>query len=461
MSTARRLVALLGALAAALLPAAPASAKTYEVTKRGDAAPGACKKRDCTLREAVLAANDRPGRDRIVLPEKKYRLSIENADPEGEDEAASGDLDVTDDLLLSHPGKGRAKVDANGIDGVFQVVEGAPTTLKRVGAVGGGGFGGAGIRSRADLTLRRSLVADNHPEFGYGGGINLQLAAGLTMVRSVVANNSVANDAGGIQGAGGPIVIKRSKLIGNETGPLTPGGALVLASESEPSRIVDSTIARNAADSFGGGIYMYGGSLSITGSTLSNNTATTYGGGIDVTGDGKLTIANSTVAENTAGDSGGGVYVEPDAEVHANPITLVRNDAILAGGGIYNGSAAAVEFANSLIALNVAPGFPDCGDDGGPGQDYDSLGHNLLSDDSDCQGFDATGDLVNSNPKLGQLKNNGGPTKTVALRKGSAAINKADKQSAPNQDQRGTKRGKKPDIGAYERVKKKKGKKRR
>ena len=51
---------------------------------------------------------------------------------------------------------------------------------------------------------------------------------------------------------------------------------------------------------------------------------------------------------------------------------------------------------------------------------------------------------------------NGGPTQTVALKKGSPAINKADKQSAPNKDQRGEKRGKKPDIGAYERIKKKK-----
>jgi hypothetical protein len=461
MSVSRAVVAALTALVAALLVAAPAAAKTYEVTKRSDPAPNRCKKKDCSLREAVIAANARDGSDRIVLPKKTYDLTIENADPlVDEDEALTGDLDVTDPLTLSHRGKGRAKVDANGIDRVLHVVAGAPTTLKRIGVVGGGGefVYGAGIHARADLTLRRSAVSDNHASAGYGGGINLQLSAGLTMVRSVVANNSVVNDAGGIQGAQGAIVIKRSKLIGNETGPLTPGGALVIASESAPSRIVDSTISRNVADSFGGGVYMYGGSLSITGSTISNNTATTFGGGIHIAQEARLSISNSTVAENRAGDAGGGIYVEADAELDGNAITVARNRASEGGGGVYNASASPVAFANSLIALNSAPGFTDCGDDGGPGQDYDSLGHNLIGDYTDCQGFGASGDFVNPNPKLGRLKNNGGPTRTMALKKGSPAINKAG-NSAPNNDQRGKKRGKKPDIGAYERVKKKKGKK--
>jgi hypothetical protein len=141
--------------------------------------------------------------------------------------------------------------------------------------------------------------------------------------------------------------------------------------------------------------------------------------------------------------------------VTANAVTVVRNSADAAGGGLTYGTAApGFEIQNSLVALNSAPFAPDCFAD--PLDPFDSGGHNLIGDDSDCPGFDATGDFVNSNPKLGRLKNNGGPTQTVALKKGSPAINKADKQSAPNKDQRGKKRGKKPDIGAYERVKKKK-----
>ena len=46
---------------------------------------------------------------------------------------------------------------------------------------------------------------------------------------------------------------------------------------------------------------------------------------------------------------------------------------------------------------------------------------------------------------------NGGPTKTIALKKGSAAIGHAHKPSAPNRDQRGRKRDNNPDTGAFER----------
>jgi hypothetical protein len=60
-------------------------------------------------------------------------------------------------------------------------------------------------------------------------------------------------------------------------------------------------------------------------------------------------------------------------------------------------------------------------------------------------------DLVRKKPRIGRLKRNGGPTKTVALKQGSPAIGKAHRPSAPDRDQRGRKRGNQPDIGAFER----------
>lgn len=53
-----------------------AQAATFEVTRTNDPAPNGCKKRDCSLREAVIAANNRNGADAIVLPRRAtYRLS--------------------------------------------------------------------------------------------------------------------------------------------------------------------------------------------------------------------------------------------------------------------------------------------------------------------------------------------------------------------------------------------------
>lgn len=90
-----------------------------------------------------------------------------------------------------------------------------------------------------------------------------------------------------------------------------------------------------------------------------------------------------------------------------------------------------------------------------------SRGYNLSSDLS-CS-FDGAGDLSDTNPDLGPLQNNGGPTDTMALLPGSPAIDSgnpagcADGQGHRlNTDQRGKPRpdkedtGRRCDVGAYE-----------
>ncbi len=59
------------AVALALLGPTLASADTFEATTRSDHVPGACTPGDCTLREAVMAANTLPGDDRVKLPSRK------------------------------------------------------------------------------------------------------------------------------------------------------------------------------------------------------------------------------------------------------------------------------------------------------------------------------------------------------------------------------------------------------
>ena len=88
----------------------------------------------------------------------------------------------------------------------------------------------------------------------------------------------------------------------------------------------------------------------------------------------------------------------------------------------------------------------DCAGEGA----IDSAGHNLFSNLSLCE-LHGPGDMVRRNPKLGKLARNGGPTKTVALKKGSPAIGEAKRSTAPGKDQRGRKRDRRPDIGAFER----------
>ena len=68
--------------------------------------------------------------------------------------------------------------------------------------------------------------------------------------------------------------------------------------------------------------------------------------------------------------------------------------------------------------------------------DLGSLGHNLIGNSTGGSGFDAT-DLLDVNPRLGPLQDNGGPTLTRALLEGSPAIDAGDNTDAPEFDQRG------------------------
>ena len=105
-----RLVAVAVATTALALPLAlapGAGAATYTVTKADDTADGSCDS-DCSLREAVIAANANAGADTITLPAGAYRLGISGG---GEDLGQTGDLDVNDDLTITGGGARTTSID--------------------------------------------------------------------------------------------------------------------------------------------------------------------------------------------------------------------------------------------------------------------------------------------------------------------------------------------------------------
>ena len=206
--------------------------------------------------------------------------------------------------------------------------------------------------------------------------------------------------------------------------------------------INNSMISANGA-SGGGGIYSRG-TATINSSTLTGNSGT-VGAGIFSQFGAPLVITNSTITENI-GDVGGGVT---GGTTVISSSTISGNSAAN-GGGIAN---AVVTFRNSIVANNKG------------GNCYNSTptskGYNLSSDDT-CN-FNKVGDLNNTDPMLGSLKNNGGPTMTMALEPGSPAIDggnpngctdgyghllKTDQRGVPRPDREDTAGC---DIGAYER----------
>ena len=434
---------LLLALGLVLAAVPAAQARTYEVNARNDAKPNGCTAEDCTLREAVIATNAHRGADTIVLPSRKrYELGIKST---GEDRAADGDLDVrSGPLTIVHRGRGRATIDANRIDRVFDIGR-AKTTLDKLVIMGGysnktdaDGDGGGivvGDLGDAPLTILRSRIIHNRAPWvgGNGGGIDSDSSSTVKLIDSEVSRNDSGGSGGGIEGSpDGQVLIQRTTVANNKAAQA--GGVMVFG---PPTRVIDSTISGNVAaagpqvEGDGGGVYVDNkGRLELVNSTVANNRAFTSGGGVFADAGGHAAITFSTVARNRAdadnrfGGTTGGVHLRTTGV--AVPATA--------------------RIANSILALNVEVGgvAADCG-----GIGFLGTGVNLISTVNQGTCSEAT-PIVAANPLLGPLARNGGATQTIALLAGSPAIGAAGPGKTPKRDQRGVTRTD-PDLGAYER----------
>ena len=135
---------------------------------------------------------------------------------------------------------------------------------------------------------------------------------------------------------------------------------------------------------------------------------------------------------------GGGIYNIGTANLTNS--TISGNSCLSSpfgnqGGGIYNQEGYTVTVRNTIIAKNAALGGPDVGGA------LISLGFNLIGDNSGSTFPPATGDQIGTSaspidPLLGQLADNGGPSKTQALLSGSTAIDQGNSFGSTT-DQRG------------------------
>src|SRR6266566_2633606 len=229
----------------------------------------------------------------------------------------------------------------------------------------------------------------------------------------------------------------------------------------------------------GGGIWNNHATLTVSNCVLSGNLADFGGGGIGnfgigASGNASLTIINTTLSGNSS-DQGGGILNDGErggsASLQIVNSTLSGNTATELGGGIDNanlgGSAASVSIFNSTLSgdsaraggciINIGEYGPTNRTEYGPANleigstilkaglggnivnfsgKVASDGYNLSSDDGGGF-FAATADQINTDPMLGPLQDNGGPTFTHALAYGSLAIDQGKNFSASPTDQRG------------------------
>ena len=300
-----------------------------------------------------------------------------------------------------------------------------------------------------------------------GGGIYNDQNNTLTLSNCVMGGNSAA--------MGGAIFNRNAMLIINDSAidfnVGDSGGGCIYnsgVSSGNATLTINNSVVSNgwATSGLGGGIYNDGGfsgsaTLTIANSIVMSNSAV-LGGGIyndgAVSGNAALTVSNTTFSINNATNNGGGICndgISGNARLTVTNCTFSGNRATT-GGGIYsdgrNVGVATVRIGNTILHVGPAGGGANLFNNSGT---VTSLGYNLSSDNSSTY-LNATGDQNSTDPLLGPIQDNGGPTLTYELLSGSPAINAGDPNFTPppDYDQRGPGYPRilnnRVDIGAFE-----------
>jgi CSLREA domain-containing protein len=168
--------------------ALPLRAADFVVTRYDDPAPDGCQATDCSLREAVIAANAQPDFDVIHLSAGVYDLTRPGAN---ENAAATGDLDLLHPARIVGPGASLTAIDGHGLDRLIETrADSDPEVSELVGVTlrgGGNDFTASALLVGSDLVVTGCEVRENGDADHFAGAITLLPAAGLTLSASTVA----------------------------------------------------------------------------------------------------------------------------------------------------------------------------------------------------------------------------------------------------------------------------------
>lgn len=468
------------------MAASSIDAASLSVTKTDDTVDNICDV-DCSLRDAVSAANDG---DTITFGTQFNSPTTITL--------LQGQIPISKNLTIAGPGSNTFAISGNNAGRIFRISSGAVVSLSgmtlrdgRVGSNVNDVFGGGIWVTDSVLSLSNIVLCDNTAQFsstnpsitlGFGGAIALvnsvlsvsssriinnsgntfggiySLNGIVSIASSTIAMNtgiglasdgdgtiSVAastisgNKAGVVGNRNSRISINNSQILNNELGVENSGGILQVDQSSIESNccsggilnsgtaiIRRTRIQNNTRGSFplpSGGAIYNDGTLNIFDSTISGNNSTASGAGIYNTG--RLFLTNSTISANRVSSGrGGGIFNNLNGYAILTNTTVANNFASGAGGGLSIETTATLIVRNSIVAGNTIDGAVM--DVQGT---VSSQGFNLVSNTQGSGGW-ITSDLLNQNAMLAPLGNNGGPTQTHGLMASTPAINSGNNDLA-------------------------------
>ena len=349
---------------------------TFTVTKTADSADGVCNA-DCSLREAIIAANGAAGADIISFGlSGTHQLTITGINENG---SSNGDLDITQATTITGNGSlntilQAGSTSANGIDKVMSI---NPT------------FTSAFATSITGVTIRNGRNVSPYSGDGFGGGFDWEGSGTgtLSIANAEVSTNSTTDgDGGGIvatnSSAGNGTVTINSCVISSNapgrSGASSPVGGGVFIGTATPylvtgSSFVNNTVNGSGGQGQGGGIFAFGpggtgGNSFISGTSVTGNTAPSDAGGLYSTQRVDIQAASNFVS-NSSGRFGGAIFVNHGNTTSSITKTTIRNNsATTTGSGIYLGSTTTANLLNvsfSRIVNNTGAGLKGLATAGG------------------------------------------------------------------------------------------------
>lgn len=357
-------------------PAAAAPAATITVTSLADET---LEDGNCTLREAMTAANTNAAVDACpaggligadtILFSQDGTINLAHS---------SGELIISEAVIIEGNGRNNTTIDGLNNNRIFNITNGRSITLRHLTLQNGYAdgtdleTGGAIFCEDTSLFLEDVVIQDSASEGSLAaGGGGLATHGNLTVKNSLLRNNSAdnsANGGGAVLAEGGQVLVEASIIQNNRADTSFGGGGIFMSGGvlTLTNSLVEGNQSLNSLAG-GGGIYAHDANVTIGHSTIQNNSAenSDLGGGGALFDGGTWSILNSTFSYNEAqqaGDGGGALYLtEGGAFIDTSTISNNNADNSDVGGGGLLVSVAAVDLVDSTVAYNRAINNPENG----------------------------------------------------------------------------------------------------
>jgi hypothetical protein len=233
--------------------------------------------------------------------------------------------------------------------------------MSNTGSTVGRGTGGGLYHNSGRLTIQNNTVQFNVASavsYASGGGVSLWASQAALISNTIVHNGAGSADdfsvGGGVRIGSSDVTITGNMIAYNHS---SGQGGGIHELYGGIATIANNQVLSNSAEVEGGGIWI-GSAASVISNVIAYNRAITpsqsYGGGIYVR-DGPVTVTNNQIHHNSvAVDSGGaGIYLGG-----SNTTALIQYNDMLYnsggdGGGIWPCGVATVTVDSNLIAYNV------------------------------------------------------------------------------------------------------------